>query len=158
MQPLRNYYLIWAGMASLAAALLHIATIFGGPSWYRLIGATEPIIRMAEKGHSYPAMVCMFSAALLFICAAYAFSGAGMMWKFPLLRTGLVFISAALLFHGIAFIPLVMLQPEMMLVIYDGKGINTILIVTNIICVVAGIAYALGARQAWCNPPRNASL
>ncbi len=152
MQQPKNSYLMWGGMTALAAGLLHIATIFGGPDWYRLIGATEPIIRMVEKGHSYPAMVCVFSATLLFACAAFAFSGAGLIWKFPLLRTGLVVIAAALLFHGIAFIPLVMLQPQMMLIIYDGEGINTILIVTNIICTAAGIAYALGARQVWDRP------
>ncbi len=149
MEAPRNNYLIWSGVAALAAAVIHIAAIFGGPAWYRLIGATEPIIRMAAKGHPYPVIVCLVAAALLCVCAAFAFSGAGLIRRLPLLRTALILIAAGLLIHGIAFIPLVMLWPSMMLSVYDGVGINTVLIVTSAICLLMGMGYALGVRQAW---------
>lgn len=149
MEHPRNNYLIWSGVAALAAALLHIAAIFGGPAWYRLIGKTEPVVRMAEAGHAYPVIVCLVAAALLCACAGYAFSGAGPTSRLPLLRTALVLIAAGLLVHGIAFIPLVMLWPGMMLGVYDGVGVNTNLIVTSVICLAGGMGFALGARQAW---------
>lgn len=152
MRHPKNNYLIWSGIAAAAAGLLHIATIFGGPPWYRIIGATEPIVRMAEKGHPYPAIVCLVAAAMLFACAIFAFSGAGLIRRLPLLRTALVLITAALLIHGIAFIPLVIWWPHLMIGIYDGVGVNTILIVTSVICLVAGIGFGLGARQAWERP------
>lgn len=149
MRHPKNNYLIWSGITAAAAGLLHIATIFGGPSWYRFIGATEPIIKMAANGHSYPIVVCLVAAALLFACAAFAFSGAGLIRRLPFLRTALVLITFALLFHGLAFIPMVLWWPHLMVGIYDGVGVNTILIVTSVICLVSGIGFGLGARQAW---------
>lgn len=149
MRHPKNNYLIWSGIAAVAAGVLHIATIFGGPSWYRLIGATEPIVQMASRGHFYPVIVCVVAAAVLFACASFAFSGAGLIRRLPLLRTALVLITVALLIHGIAFIPLVIWWPHLMIGIYDGAGVNTILIVTSLICLGAGIGFALGARQAW---------
>ena len=149
MQRATNNYLLWSGSAAGVAGLLHLATIFGGPAWYRLIGATEPIIRMAARGHPYPAIVCVVAATLLFACACYAFSGARMLPRLPLLRTALVLITAGLLLHGLALIPLVWWSPQMMIGVYDGQGINTNLIVNSIVCTVAGIGYGLGTRQAW---------
>ena len=67
----------------------------------------------------------------------------------PLLRTALVLISAGLLLHGLAFIPLVLISPQMMMPVYDGQGINANLIIISVICTVAGMGYALGTRQAW---------
>ncbi len=145
----KNNYLIWSGIAAVAAGLLHIATIFGGPAWYRLIGATEPIVQLAAKGHPFPVIVCLVAAAVLFACACFAFSGAGLIRRLPLLRTALVLITAALLVHGIAFIPMVMWRPQQMIGIYDGEGINTVLIVTSIICLVGSAGFALGTGKAW---------
>lgn len=149
MRHPKNNYLIWSGIAAAAAGVLHIATIFGGPAWYRLIGATEPIVRLAAKDHPYPVIVCVVAATALFACAAFAFSGAGLIRRLPLLRTALVLITVALLFHGIAFIPLVVWWPHLMLGIYDGVGVNTILIVTSAICLAAGIGFGLGTSLAW---------
>lgn len=149
MQRPTNHYLLFSGLVALASGLIHIVPIFGGAYWYRLIGATEPIVDMATKGHFYPVLVCLVAASVLFTCAAFAFSGAGYIWRLPLLRTALVLIACGLIFHGVAFIPLVLLRPELMIGVYDGNGINTTLIVTSIICLVTGVTYALGTRQAW---------
>lgn len=95
MRHLRDYYLIWSSIAASAGGLLHIATIFGGPFWYRLIGAAEPIVQMEDRGHSFPIVVCLAAAAMLFACASFAFS-------------------------GLAFITLVMWRPQMMIGFYNG--------------------------------------
>ena len=151
-QP-KNKYLIWSGIAAAAAAaaagMLHVAAIFGGPTWYRMIGATKPIIEMVERGHSYPILVVLVVATILFACASYAFSGAGLMPRLPLLRTGLVVITTGLLIHGLAFLPAVVLWPKEMLIVYDGEGIDLPLIAINVLCLAAGIGYALGTRAAW---------
>ena len=144
-----NNFLIWSGIIALAGGVIHVLTIFGGASWYRFIGATEAIVRMAARGSLYPIFVCLLAAAVMFSCAAFAFSGAGIIWRLPFLRSALVLISGGLIFHGIAFIPLVMLWPRRMIAVYDGEGINVILIVTSLICLASGITYGLGARQAW---------
>jgi hypothetical protein len=44
--------LILAGAGSLAASILHLACIAGGPEWYRFFGAGERMARMAARGHS----------------------------------------------------------------------------------------------------------
>ena len=147
-QP-KNNYLIWSGIAAATGGLFHVAAIFGGPAWYRMIGATKPIIQMVERGHSYPIFVALVAATILFACASYAFSGAGLIPRLPLLRTGLVSIAIGLLIHGLAFIPAVVLWPQEMLIVYDGDGFDIPLIVINLLCVAVGIGYALGTRAAW---------
>ncbi len=149
MQRFTNPYLVWSGIAAVAAGLLHVGTIFGGSAWYRLIGAPDTIIRMAARGHAMPAIVCLVAAAMLFACACYAFSGAGLIRRLPLLRTGLVLITAGLLVHGLGFIPMVLYAPQAMMSFYDGQGINANLIINSLICCAAGMGYLLGTRQAW---------
>ena len=149
MQRSTNHYLVFSGIVAAASGLLHVATIFGGPSWYRLIGAPEAIVRLASQGHFYPILVCLVVAAVLFTCATFSFSGAGLIRRLPFLRTALVLTACGLLVHGVAFIPIVMLRPDLITGVYDGDGVNTILVVTSIICLVTGISYALGTRQAW---------
>jgi putative oxidoreductase len=149
MQRSTNNYLLFSGIVAALAGVLHVATIFGGPAWYRFIGATEPVVRLAAKGHMFPVVVCLVAAGLLFVCACFAFSGARLILRLPFLRTALVLISGGLLIHGLGFIPAVLLWPQQMMGFYDGAGINTNLIINSIICTVAGITYALGARKAW---------
>lgn len=158
MQRSTNHYLIFSGLVAIASGLLHVMPIFGGAYWYRLIGATEPIVAMASNGHFYPVLVCLVAAAVLFTCAAFAFSGAGYIWRLPLLRTALVLIAFGLIIHGVAFIPLVLLRPDLMIGVYDGDGINTTLIVISFICLVTGVTYALGARQAWSQLRTSGSM
>lgn len=70
-------WLLVGGWLSVAAALLHIACIFGGPDWYRFFGAGEAMARAAARGDRRPALITLGIAAALLVWAAYAFSGAG---------------------------------------------------------------------------------
>lgn len=94
MSPARNPALIIGGLLSVAAALLHIGCIIGGPDWYRFFGAGEAMATLAEQGSMTPTPLTLGIAGILAIWAAYAFSGAGLLPRLPLLRTGLVVISA----------------------------------------------------------------
>lgn len=107
------------------------------------------MVRMAASGHLYPVLVCLVAAVMLFACACFAFSGAGLIRRLPFLRTALVLITVALLVHGVAFIPLVMLWPQMMLGIDDGQGVNSVLIGTSLICLAMDMGFAIGTRKAW---------
>src|SRR3546814_9831228 len=60
---------------SVAAALLHIACIFGGPDWYRFFGAGEGMARAAARGDLRPTLITLAIGAILLVWAAYAFSG-----------------------------------------------------------------------------------
>jgi hypothetical protein len=126
---------------SLAGALVHLATIAGGPSWYRFFGAGEPIARAAERGSPVPALITTAIAALLLVWAAYAFSGAGLLRRLPLLRTGLVIISLIYLARGaFLFVPSAFNRPDL------TPGF---IFWSSLIVLVMGLAYAAGTAFAW---------
>ena len=81
-----NPWLLAGGWLSLAAALLHLAVIVGGPDWYRFFGAGEAMARAAERGSWMPALVTLGIAGLLSVWAAYAFAAAGMIRRLPLIK------------------------------------------------------------------------
>ncbi|PCJ30731.1 MAG: hypothetical protein COA93_11940 [Alphaproteobacteria bacterium] len=133
-----NKSLLFGGILSLIAALLHISIIFGGPDWYRFFGAGEEMAIMAENGSWYPPLVTSGIALVLFIWALYAFSGAGIIRKLPLLRIGLVIISGIYLLRGLAVIPAYFLMPQI---------IDDFLVWSSLICLIYGIIYAVGTRK-----------
>src|SRR5918998_205483 len=102
----RNRMLMLAGAGSAAAAILHLACIAGGPEWYRTFGAGERMARMAARGHWYPTVLTLGIAAILFVWALYAWSGAGLIPRLPLLRLGLCAITGVYLLRAAAFVPL----------------------------------------------------
>ncbi|MBN8552625.1 MAG: hypothetical protein J0L52_06990 [Caulobacterales bacterium] len=135
----REPFLILAGALSLLAALVHLAVIVGGPDWYRFFGAGEELARMAERGSIYPALLTLGIATILAIWAAYAFSGAGLIGKLPLLRTGLVVITTIYLLRGLILVPAVVL----------GRDINAFGWWSSLIVLGYGLAYLIGTWRAW---------
>ncbi len=133
-------WLIAAGILSLAAAALHVACIFGGADWYLFFGAGARMAREAQAGSAIPAIITSAIAAILAIWAAYAFSGAGLIRRLPLLRTGLVAISAIYLARGLVLVPMLALTrfPP-----------SPFLIWSSLIVLVYGLAYAVGTWKAW---------
>src|SRR5687768_9609512 len=132
-------WLIAGGSLSAIAALLHVAIIFGGPDWYRFFGAGEAMARAAERGAARPALITLGIAAILLVWAAYAFSGAGMIRRLPLMRTALVAISAVYL--GRALLPIPMLM---------GPGpMDPFLLWSSLIVLIYGLVYAVGTWAGW---------
>ena len=140
MKPARNPALIIGGLLSVAASLLHIGCIIGGPDCYRFFGAGEEMAVMAEQGSMTPTLLTLGIAAILAIWAAYAFSGAGLLRRLPLLRTGLVVISAIYLLRGLALIPALVI---------NGANVMPFILWSSLIVLVYGIAYAVGTWTAW---------
>lgn len=141
-----NKLLLVAGILSGVAALLHIAIIIGGPQWYRFFGAGEELASMAGKGSWYPAILTFGISVVLFIWALYAFSGAGLIRRLPLLKVGLVVISATYLIRGFAFIPAYLVKPEI---------VDEFLVWSSVICLVYGFSYAVGTKQVWATLSAN---
>jgi hypothetical protein len=132
-------WLIIGGWLSVLAALLHIACIFGGPDWYRFFGAGEGMARAAARGEWRPALITLGIATVLTIWAAYAFSGAGSISRLPLLRTGLVVITAIFLLRAILFVPLHLWRPQ---------HSDSFAIWSSLIVLVYGMVYAIGTLKA----------
>ena len=97
-----NRWLIAAGVLDGVAALLHIGCIFGGPAWYRFFGAGDAMVVMAERGMMKPTLITLAIAAILAIWAVFAFSGADLLPRLPLLRPALIAITAILLARAAA--------------------------------------------------------
>ena len=141
MQTPRNPWLIAGGWLSLAAAAVHVACIFGGPDWYRFFGAGEPIAQADERGSWVPALMTIGIASVLSLWAAYAFAGAGVIRRLPLLRTGLVVISAIYLARGaMLFMPETFSRPDLS---------PAFMFWSSLIVLVYGTAYAVGTWRAW---------
>lgn len=132
--------LVLGGGLSALASLLHLAVIVGGPSWYRFVGAGERMVRLAERNDPRAALVTLGIAAILAIWAAYAFSGAGLIGRLPLLRMGLVAISAVYLARGLIVLPMLAFKPETVTPFWWWS---------SAIVLVYGLCYALGAWAAW---------
>lgn len=135
-----TFWLHIGGWLSLAAALLHIACIFGGPQWYRFFGAGEGMAQAAARGEWTPALLTLGISAILMIWAAYAFSGAGWLPRLPLLRTGLIVITFIYLARGLMLLPLHLWRPHLT---------DAFTVWSSLIVLGYGIVYAVGLCRAW---------
>ncbi|WP_066806909.1 hypothetical protein [Sphingomonas asaccharolytica] len=107
-----NRWLVAAGILDGVAALLHFGCILGGPAWYRFFGAGDAMVTMAERGMARPTLITLAIAAILPIWGAYAFSGAGLLPRLPLLRPALVAIAAIFLARAAALPLLFRVMPD----------------------------------------------
>ena len=135
-----NPFLVVGGVLSALAALLHLAVIAGGPDWYRFFGAGERMARMAERGSWTPALMTIGIAGVLAVWSAYAFSGAGLIPRLPLIRTALVLISAVYLLRGLVLVPALAL---------NFGGVTPFVWWSSLIVLVYGLFYAIGTWVAW---------
>lgn len=135
-----NYWLIFGGILTAIAALMHIAIIIGGPDWYRFFGAGEGMARAAAQGRMMPTLITLSIATMLAIWAAYAFSGAGLIVRLPLLRTALVLISGIFMLRALAVVPLLLTPTEQS---------TTFWLWSSAIVLIYGLTYAIGTWRAW---------
>ena len=139
--PQGNIWLIVGGCLSAAASLLHLGCIIGGPDWYRFFGAGERVAQAAARGSWVPAAMTLGIATVLAIWAAYAFSGAGIIARLPLLRTGLIVISAVYILRGLVlFFPSAFQRPDLS---------ETFLRWSSAIVLAFGLVYAIGTWRSW---------
>ena len=130
--------LVAGGVLSAVASLAHLGCIVQGPAWYRVFGAPEPLIQGVENGDPTLHWMTAGIAAILAIWSAYAFAGAGLIRRLPLMRTALVAISAIYLARGLLIVP-VASQP-------DPRPFD---IWSSLIVLLFGLVYAIGTARAW---------
>ncbi|MES9991571.1 MAG: hypothetical protein ABW098_06420 [Candidatus Thiodiazotropha sp.] len=133
-----NRSLLWGGLLSLVAALLHIAIIVGGPAWYRFFGAGEALARLAEEGSVLPGTITALIALVLLIWSLYAFAGTGLIRPLPWLKGILMAITAIYLLRGLALLPAALFMPQ---------AVDSFLITSSLICLVIGLLHLSGIRQ-----------
>ena len=95
--------LLAGGACSLALAVLHVLVLaIGGPA-YRYFGRPD-LAEAAAKGSLYPSTATVVIAITLTLFGLYALSGAGLLRRLPLLRTGLVTIACVYALRGLVLV------------------------------------------------------
>jgi hypothetical protein len=137
--------LIIAGLCSFCAAVLHIGIVLGGPPWYRFFGAGESMALMAEKGALKPTVITMCIASILFLWAAYAWSGAGFLPAMPFLKAALLAITAIYIIRGIGglVIPFVSDSPRL------KQNSLAFWVWSSVICLGIGVFHLAGLIAMW---------
>ena len=133
-------WLFAGGVLSGIAVALHIGVIAGGPEWYRFFGAGEEMAQAAERGALMPTLVTLAIASLLAVWSLFAFSGAGHIRRFPLLRTALIAIAAIYLARGLLLVPLLAIRPDL---------VGPFEVWSSLIVLAYGLAYAMGTARGW---------
>jgi putative oxidoreductase len=139
--------LVFGGMLTGVASLLHVGIILGGPEWYRFFGAGERMARLAARGSIYPTFVTAGIAVVLGIWALYALSGAGVIRRLPFVRLALVSIAAIYLARGILGVPLVLIVDDPYTL--ELRARMTFMVVSSAVCIGLGLCYAFGAALAF---------
>ena len=139
----RNKPLIIGGCLSFIAALLHLGCIFGGPDWYLFFGAGERMALLAAQGDPHPTIVTLVIATILTVWGLYALSGAGIIFKLPLLKTGLVLITCVYLARGF----LGLISPILTSSPLIHQNSMTFWVISSIICCIFGAFYLVGTAK-----------
>lgn len=133
-----------AGVLSALVALLHVAIVLVGPRAYRYFGAGERMAQLAEKGFPGPALLTLALTMVFAMWSAYAFSGAGLLRRLPLLRPALVAIGSIYTVRGL------ILGPQLIWFFTgDRDAVPLRHIVFSAVSLVTGLAYLIGAKAVW---------
>jgi len=102
-------WLLAAGLGSTAGALLHVVVALSGRAdWVAFFRAPAIIVQSMRDGGWLGPLTGLAIGALMQIAGCYAFSGAGLLPRLPLLRTALILLAAIGLLRGL-FVPLSLL-------------------------------------------------
>lgn len=104
----KSKFLITGGVIAAATAVWHLLCIVGGPSWYAFARAPKVVVNSAKQGTLLAPASTVVIAGLMFTCTAYAFSGAGLIIKIPLLKSALVTIAFLCLARALLTVPYLM--------------------------------------------------
>lgn len=97
--------LIIGGVIAAMAAVWHLLMIIGGPGWYSFAHAPYYIVESARQRTLVAPVAAILIATLMFTCTLYAFSGAGIIRKIPLLKSALITIAVICLTRALVTIP-----------------------------------------------------
>jgi hypothetical protein len=130
-------YLIAGGVISALLSILHVILAIK-PELYRYIapGQGSALSQMAEQGSSIIIIATVALALIFAIWGIYAFSGAGLIRRLPLLCPALIAIGVIYILRAL-FLP-----SEIQLVMAQGYPFR--FVVFSTISLVAGLLYLIG--------------
>jgi hypothetical protein len=131
-----------AGLGNVAAALVHVIGWAMGPDAIAFLGAPPYIVRSMEEGTLDAPVAIGVIVAVLSVFAAYAFAGAGMLPRLPLLRVVLSLVALLFILRGLLIF--VQLQSADFSVMFDVVHLGL-----SVVVLVLGVLYAIGAWRLW---------
>lgn len=137
-----NLSSIWSTMAILIAAagvVIHAGALIAGESWFVFFNAPPAVIASARAETWLAPVSGLAIAALMGMCAYYAASALGWVWRPPLLRTGLTVMAALCLVRALLLPVLAVTHPELR---------NTFEIVAALVWGAAGVGFASALRMS----------
>lgn len=139
-----NAMLKAGGLLSGLIALVHVVIIGVGAPAYRYFGAGEGMAQLSEQGSWSPGLVTAVLTAIFVAWALYAFAGAQLIRRLPLLRLGLLAIGTLYALRG------VLLGPQL---VWHFSGAAALvpsrLLVFSAVSLVTGVLYLGGTLRAW---------
>lgn len=134
-------FLLIGGLFSSAIAVLHVLIVFVGAPAYRYFGAGEGMARLAEAGSWVPPLLTLALAFVFAVWALYAFSGAGLIRRLPLLKTGLITIGLIYFLRGLSIIP------QVVALVQSGRSVMHRAVVFSLVSLTCGIIYLAGTTM-----------
>ena len=130
--------ILGAGLSA-TAAIAHLACIVLGAPAYRFMGAGEKMARAVEAGRLWPTLVTLAISGVLWVWAAYALGGAGVIQPLPLSGLVLPAICGVYLARALGFPLLRSSFPE---------NSRRFWLVSSGICLVIGLLHLYGILSA----------
>lgn len=132
-------FLIAAGI-SVFGALIHWIAPLMGVDWYMFLTSPQWVVQSA-RAQTWPAPAGAAGiGGLMFLCGAYACSGAGLIARIPFLRSALCTISLLCTVRGALIFPLLIRVPE---------RLSTFDIAASLVWLIAGICFTVGTSIRW---------
>tara|TARA_Y100001968_G_scaffold322586_1_gene358923 strand:+ start:4133 stop:4570 length:438 start_codon:yes stop_codon:yes gene_type:complete len=126
-----------AGVIAVLTAFAHLSCIFLGPQCFETQMAPVSVIESAKAGTLLAPLGTVVVSTVFIVFGCYAFSGATLIRRLPLLSFGIYAIAAACIIRGILPIQLWIRQPD--------RVTDTVLIVGGVWLLV-GLCYFFGYK------------
>ncbi len=134
------------GVLSFAIAFFHVLIVIIGVPAYRFFsGIGAELADLVKAGSVLPALITLLIALVFVIFGCYALSGAGVIRRLPLLRTGLISIGGIYLLRGLMNIPFwLTLTSSTFPSVTSG-------LIFDAISLTIGLLYVCGTAMNWRN-------
>ena len=137
--PILNPWMLAAAVASALAGLLHVGCVVFGASWYRFVGAGQPMVQMVEAGRLFPHLVTLAIALVLFGWGISTPRPRTSSRKRPWARWVILAIASVYLLRGIVGF---FIEPS------SGRS-QIFWWWSSVICFAIGGIHVIGLRQVW---------
>lgn len=124
-----------AGLINILIAIGHIVCLFWAHRVFELTGVGEEMSKLADINPIIPYVITVIVAIIFLIFGLYAFSAAGIIRPLPLLKLGVLLITAVFLFRGIGGLVL--------------KHESVLEISYSLVAVFIGALLFIGAQMKW---------